>query len=181
MILEYNINYKFIGVFDVDPIIKKIQECNFNWDDYKFRQERYKDHSETRTIPMIWDEKFKNVNKWYPYYNVFLDDIDSIEEYIRKNICDRGKMMTFILINLPSGKSISRHRDINPYIKNFNRCHRIHIPITTNEECFFEIEGEIKNLKKGEVWEISNINKMHSVYNRGKSDRIHLLIDWDPI
>ena len=37
-----------------------------------------------------------------------------------------------------------------------------------------------KYLKEGEVWEINNVKKLHSVSNKGNSDRIHLLLDWDP-
>jgi hypothetical protein len=33
-------------------------------------------------------------------------------------------------------------------------------------------------MKEGEIWEINNDDKYHSVENRGETDRIHLLIDW---
>jgi hypothetical protein len=32
-------------------------------------------------------------------------------------------------------------------------------------------------MKKGELWEINNDGKMHSVRNGGAEDRVHLLID----
>jgi len=39
--------------------------------------------------------------------------------------------------------------------------------------------GEEKiNLKKGEMWEINNSKKIHSVANNSKSNRVHLIIDW---
>lgn len=180
MILERNINYKYIGKFEIGSILNKIDSNDLDWNSYKFRQERYKDHSETRTIPIIWCEKFKEVKKWEPYYSIFENDIKSLEEYIKENISPSGRMMSAILINLPAGKSIGRHIDANPIGDRFNRCHRIHIPITTNKDCLFEIDGEYMNMKEGEVWEINNIKKKHSVSNSGKTDRIHLLIDWDP-
>ena len=43
------------------------------------------------------------------------------------------------------------------------------------------IDGEEKNLKEGEIWEISNVNKMHSVRNGGQKNRVHLLIDYAPL
>jgi len=181
MILERDINYKYLGRLDISNISNKIYNNNLDWEDYNFRQERYKDHSETRTIPIIWCEKFKEFKSWEPYYSIFKTDIELVEEFIKCNLCSTGKMMSAILINLPAGKSIGRHRDSNPVGNRFNRCHRIHIPILTNEECFFEIDGELKIMRSGEVWEINNVRKLHSVYNNGKTDRIHLLIDWDPI
>ena len=43
MILERNINYKYLGELDVSNISNKIYSNNLDWEDYKFRQERYKD------------------------------------------------------------------------------------------------------------------------------------------
>jgi aspartyl/asparaginyl beta-hydroxylase (cupin superfamily) len=57
-------------------------------------------------------------------------------------------------------------------------CNRIHIPIITNNEVYFTVGGERKNLKDGEMWQINNNNKMHSVENNSNQDRIHLITDW---
>ena len=40
------------------------------------------------------------------------------------------------------------------------------------------LHKEIKNIKEGEVVEIDNDNKYHSVQNNSDIDRIHLLVDW---
>jgi hypothetical protein len=42
----------------------------------------------------------------------------------------------------------------------------------------FTVGGEGRNLKEGEIWEIKNTEKIHSVYNKGFYDRIHLIVDW---
>jgi hypothetical protein len=182
MNLDNNINYRYIGSFNTDSFLNKIIDNNLSWDDYEFRQIRYKDHSETRTIPIIFSERFLDKDMiWERNSYIFREEIESIEKYLRKNLSESGKIMSLILIKLPAGKSIGRHRDANPIGDRFNRCHRIHIPIKTNDKCFFEIDGEIKNMKKDEVWEISNLKKLHSVSNKGDTDRIHILIDWDPI
>lgn len=180
MILPGDLKYNFIGETDISKIRDKILSQNFDWDDYNFRQLRYKDHSETKTIPIIWSEDFKSQKKWEPYYTTFKEDLKKIESLIRSSLCEEGDFMSAILINLPAGKSIRRHIDANPIGERFNRCHRIHIPIISNDQCFFEIDGDVKNMKEGEVWEISNVRCPHSVQNKGVSDRIHLLIDWDP-
>jgi hypothetical protein len=33
-------------------------------------------------------------------------------------------------------------------------------------------------MKEGEIWEVNNDKKKHSVHNNGDEDRVHLLIDW---
>jgi aspartyl/asparaginyl beta-hydroxylase (cupin superfamily) len=57
-------------------------------------------------------------------------------------------------------------------------CNRVHIPIITNKDVFFKIEDQIKQLKEGEMWEINNSERLHSVENNSNKDRIHLIIDW---
>ena len=180
MILEENLNYRLIGDMDISSIIKKLNLVKDRWDDYDYRQKRYKDHSSTKSIPLIFSEKLIKREE-HILYEVFKDDIHTIENYLRDNLCSTGGLMSAVLINLPSKESIKRHKDANPMGERFNRCHRIHIPITTNPDCLFEIDNEYKNLKPGEVWEISNVSKYHSVTNSGDTDRIHLLLDWDPI
>ena len=180
MILQGGLKYSLVGNYDITSIKKILVSNNLEWDSYQFRQKRYKDHSATKTIPIIWSEKFKEQEFWEPNYSIFKGEVTEIEEFIRKNLCNAGGFMSLILINLPAGKSIERHIDANPMGERFNRCHRLHIPIITNPYCLFEMDGETKNMKEGEVWEISNVKLPHSVQNKGTSDRIHLLIDWDP-
>ena len=57
---------------------------------------------------------------------------------------------------------------------NVKRCHLA----TTNEECFFTVGDDKRNLKLGEIWEINNDKKTHGVSNNGDEDRIHLIVDW---
>jgi len=175
-------NNNFIHHTDVDVsnIERLIQTKNMDWNEYDFRQSRFSDHSETKTIPLIWSEKFNGFQKW-PRYEDFCDDIEKIDSILRNFVDPEGAIITAILINLPSGCSIGRHRDANPIGDKFNLCNRIHIPILTNPNCVFEIAGEEINMGVGEVWEISNIKKMHSVRNLGDNDRVHLLIDWVPL
>jgi hypothetical protein len=59
------------------------------------------------------------------------------------------------------------------------KCHRIHIPVITNDQVVFTIGGEDKALAEGEMWEINNAT-LHAVDNHSDADRIHLIIDWVP-
>ena len=59
------------------------------------------------------------------------------------------------------------------------KCHRIHVPIITNDEVVFSVGGEELNMREGEMWEINNAT-LHAVENRSEQDRIHLIVDWVP-
>ena len=53
---------------------------------------------------------------------------------------------------------------------------RLHIPIITNNEVEFILDGNRVIMNEGECWYI-DANFVHSVANRGTSNRIHLVID----
>jgi hypothetical protein len=53
---------------------------------------------------------------------------------------------------------------------------RLHIPIITNSEVEFILDGTRLIMNEGECWYI-DANFIHSVANRGLQDRIHLVID----
>ncbi|MBP1224416.1 aspartyl/asparaginyl beta-hydroxylase domain-containing protein [Flavobacterium sp. 1355] len=53
---------------------------------------------------------------------------------------------------------------------------RLHIPIITNPDVEFILDGKRLVMNEGECWYI-DANFEHSVANRGKQDRIHLVID----
>ena len=166
-------NFKLHGKLDVTPI----KECLFglDWDEYQFRQETFPVHSKTKTIPLMWDEDKLGIKYWKDY-ELFKFKLKYIEDLLI-GILGEGHIETAILINLPKNQKIDSHYDVGDY---FSKRNRIHIPIITNEYCFFKIDGELKNMKEGEIWEINNNEKEHSVENGGIEDRIHLLIDFLP-
>jgi hypothetical protein len=53
---------------------------------------------------------------------------------------------------------------------------RLHIPIITNSDVEFVLDGTRLIMNEGECWYI-DANFIHSVANRGTQDRIHLVID----
>jgi quercetin dioxygenase-like cupin family protein len=53
---------------------------------------------------------------------------------------------------------------------------RIHIPVQTNPDVKFVVDGRALPLKEGEAWYI-NFNLPHRIYNGGATDRVHLVID----
>jgi hypothetical protein len=110
------------------------------------------------------------------HYPIFQDEISKIEELIKLNTGEEGKIMRALLVKLTKGKSIRPHKDVVG--KSLVLGRRIHIPIETNDDCFFTVGGDRRNLKVGELWEINNDKKEHSVQNLGETDRIHFIVDW---
>ena len=54
---------------------------------------------------------------------------------------------------------------------------RLHVPIITNPECFFEIEGDRCHLAADGSSYLIRVNRVHRVVNGGDSDRYHLVMD----
>lgn len=78
------------------------------------------------------------------------------------------------LLRLKAGSHIREHRD---YMLGFqDGVLRIHVPITTNPEVDFLLEGQRIPMGVGEAWYL-NFSLPHSVANRGDTDRVHLVID----
>jgi hypothetical protein len=53
---------------------------------------------------------------------------------------------------------------------------RLHIPITTNADVQFILDGIESTILTQECW-YTNVNYVHSVENSGEVDRVHLVID----
>lgn len=77
-------------------------------------------------------------------------------------------------LKLGAGAWIRPHRDYQLGIEDGEI--RIHVPVATNPQVEFMLDGESVEMKEGEAWYL-NFNLHHSVRNNGGSDRIHLVVD----
>ena len=78
------------------------------------------------------------------------------------------------LLRLEAGAEIKPHTDYELGYEDGQ--FRLHIPIVTNPEIEFILDGERLIMLPGECW-YTNVNFLHSVANRGTIDRVHLVID----
>jgi hypothetical protein len=77
-------------------------------------------------------------------------------------------------MRLAAGSEILEHHDPGAsYAEGF---FRLHVPITTNPDVDFIVGGAGITMQAGECW-YADFTLPHSVRNRGKSDRIHLVVD----
>ncbi|MFQ3190862.1 MAG: tetratricopeptide (TPR) repeat protein [Paraglaciecola sp.] len=141
------------------------------------REKRFDIHRDTEALILI---KFEDYHftppKFSALHTQLREVIQPLVEHISKYYQDNGFVGRMVFAKLMAGGKISEHSDLGYSLLN---CHRIHIPIVTNEDNLFFVGGEQKNMKVGEFWEINNAGP-HSVDNHSDEDRIHLIIDWVP-
>lgn len=53
---------------------------------------------------------------------------------------------------------------------------RIHVPVSTDDDVEFLLDGQPVHMAEGEVWYL-DLNLRHSVVNRGVRPRVHLVVD----
>ncbi len=95
--------------------------------------------------------------------------------YLNSVICFfECEKMSVRLMNLNAGAIIKEHSD---YDMNFEKGEaRFHIPIRTNADVHFFVEGGEIPMQSGECWYL-NLSLKHRVENCGDTNRIHLVID----
>jgi hypothetical protein len=87
---------------------------------------------------------------------------------------ERGAFPRVMLARMAPGGVIHPHRDENPAAK---WPHKVHIPLQTNDNVDFYVDGVRYHFAEGEVVEVNNMG-VHAVENRGLTDRIHLIFEY---
>jgi len=85
----------------------------------------------------------------------------------------RCPLLAVRLLRLRPGARIREHRD---HLSLENGEIRVHVPVTTNPDVDFVVNGVRLAMNPGEAWYI-NFNLPHRVANRGTTDRVHLVLD----
>ena len=141
------------------------------------REKRFDIHRHTEALLLIEFEDFRfSTPESTDLYTQFREVTQPLVEHIAKYYQDNGFVVRMVFAKLLAGGKIPEHSDSGYSLLN---CHRIHIPIVSNEDNLFFVGGEQKNMQVGEFWEIDNAGP-HSVNSRSDEDRIHLIIDWMP-
>lgn len=86
----------------------------------------------------------------------------------------RCPLQSVRLLKLTAGSMIKPHSDHDLSLE-YGKA-RLHIPIETNSDVDFRLNDQPVILRPGECWYL-RLSDPHSVINRGKADRIHLVID----
>jgi len=163
--------------FDVASILEKIDDIPPEKWTESGRERLFAVHKDTQSLQLVHFEDFQYEKPTYRELHSELEAvmrpvIDYIADYYR----DNGFVVRMILAKLLKDGSIPKHTDSGYSLLN---CHRVHIPIISNDDVVFSVGGEEINMRVGEFWEINN-GVTHGVENRGTEDRIHLIVDWMP-
>jgi quercetin dioxygenase-like cupin family protein len=88
-----------------------------------------------------------------------------------------------VLETIPLEKASTRLMKLEPGAQILEHCDsfgdneaRIHIPITTNPEVEFCLNGEVIEIAPGNCWFL-DFRLPHKVINRGRTSRTHLVVD----
>lgn len=83
-------------------------------------------------------------------------------------------LQTVRLMRLTPGSCIKEHSDLELSVE--EGCARIHIPIMTNAEVEFYLNGSRVIMDPGSTWYL-RLSDPHRVANNGTTDRVHMVID----
>lgn len=147
------------------------------WNTNYFRQVAFDVHSQTKSIIYAWTDF---VDYGYITTEVLIDkhrdelaeQVWKSAEKIRQHFGDSARIGRLMLARLPAGCKIREHADS----ANLTLIHRCHHVIQTNDKVDFKIGNRVYNFTEGSVFDFNNM-EMHSVDNRGDTDRIHLICD----
>ncbi len=141
------------------------------------RERLFAVHKHTQSVLLVRFEDFKhNKPEFEPLYFELEAALQPLIDYVADYYQNNGFTVRLLLAKLLAGGNIPHHTDAGFSLLN---CHRVHIPLITNDEVIFSVGGEEKNMKPGEFWEINN-GIDHAVENRSDQDRIHIIVDWMP-
>jgi hypothetical protein len=96
-----------------------------------------------------------------PYFKKILDELECPKEVVR-------------LLFLPPDGHIKDHFDFHTNFQ-FGLV-RLHIPILTNPDVAFVIDGQRMNWNPGELW-YGDFSRVHSVKNNSQMVRVHMVMD----
>lgn len=88
--------------------------------------------------------------------------------------------LKFVRLATFSNSVILPHRDyveLSDLPENARCAHRLHIPLATNEDCFFAEGNTVYQMKAGEVWFL-DVTQIHAVTSLSRTPRIHLIFDF---
>lgn len=166
---------KFPMVFDVEKLQSDLAKIiNKNWTDHY----NTNDYSGKWTSIALMSESGKS--------DAIFASVNSNEKLVATEILNSCTYFKEILDGFLFEKTAVRllqlavGAEVKPHSDNClgyeDGSFRLHIPIITNPEVEFILDGKRLVMSEGECWYI-DANFIHSVANRGSHDRIHLVID----
>ena len=137
------------------------------------------------TKPSEMSKKWKNENKDTDFKiqdTKLFDEFPEVRTLIKMLQVDTAHRVRFMKLHANTGE-LDRHTDLVDKDSGLSdgKLMRIHYPIVTNDKVIFEswgLSGEkhVVHMNTGEAW-VLDTRKPHRAYNKGNTDRVHLVID----
>jgi hypothetical protein len=167
--------FKLPFTFNVKNLLEDLNKCDqYGWTPH-FNDQNYKGNWNSIALRSI-DGQVKTIFAHAMQDNAYKDTmLLSICPYFKQIIdsfkCDKESIR---LLKLHVNSEIKEHRDHKLGYE--DGVFRIHIPIQTNDQAFFYINGSPLQIEAAECWYM-NFNLIHSAINHGNTSRVHLVMD----
>lgn len=112
----------------------------------------------------------------YSAFDVLHKVVQPIVDYALSHYPSGGVVLCVQLARMMPGAKIDAHTDHSPLLRS---SYRLHVPIVTNEDVDFFVDGELIKMQEGNLYCLNN-RVPHWVENRSEHARTHLIIDYLP-
>jgi hypothetical protein len=88
--------------------------------------------------------------------------------------------LNFARVAVISNSVIIPHKDLlelNTLPARARNTHRVHVPLITNENCYFSEGNVVYRMRFGEAW-FFDASRMHSAASFSEQDRVHIILDF---
>ena len=149
------------------------------WFENTRRQEDYDVHRQTESLILLfcesdWPEVEVSVCEGWKHLS--RQALPVMNEILESHYPRRGVILRAMVAKLLPHGTIKGHTDRHP---SFAGSHRIHVPLLTNPDVIFQIDGKQVTMNVGHGYEINN-QKLHAVHNGGDVARLHFIFDYAP-
>ena len=169
--MNIDADYRKLGEFPVEvlqPLKDLALTIDWSLPDFK-RNAIYVDNPIVRVPYGIRQEPPQPLT---PMVQQVLDAFAPVDAYMKTLYTDHVFIKCEINWIMP-GQVVAIHKDNCWW---HGHCPRIHVPVITNEQCFWVVEGRSHHLPVGSYYEVNN-RKFHSAVNNSDHGRLHLVFD----
>jgi hypothetical protein len=172
-----------LGDIDILKVLEKLNKLQISdWDTNEdfvinYNKGNKKALRSTQHITLKFSNKQSNpfqyitLSRWEDWKPLLMPIMEKVVSHYNYQ---KGCFPRVMFANLPSKCIIAPHTDGD---EKGSIPHKIHIPLVTNDRCYFFIEEKRHFLEQGVAYEVNN-SKKHGVANGGNSDRIHLIFEY---
>jgi len=169
--MDIGVDYKRLSDFPV-KILQPLQELasTMDWSLPDF--DRNGDYLNNAIVRVPYGIRKEPLQSLTPIIQQFLDAFAPIDAYM-KTLYPQHVFIKCEMNWLKPGEVVPIHKDNCWWHKH---CPRVHVPVITNKQCGWVVEGRLHHLPVGSYYEVNN-RKFHSAVNNGNNGRLHLVFD----